>query len=472
MQQVQGSARSAAFKSLSEAVQAGVPPQKAILQFVNSPEGQNFFMTDADPVSAISGFLKNAVGESYTLNPGDVRMGPDDKPVASVPTQETEAVRTFNAMAETAGLSPAETAELARAQLIKQSSGDTTSEDRALSRMVNEGKITQEFADKKRANLISIQQDRNAAGETTGYTLVDATNPQAPTATKIGGSQPTSAQPSPVDETPPPEIKGASMQTMRDLGLNPADVVEGAGIVPMFEEKAGGIIGLLPGMQAFSGERARALRGGLAQIKADMANAKDTLSKSDRSSKDDINALEGIIGNVGSTSNPIQAAQGLITWNNWLDTRERIAKEIVAKGGSDETSQKNVGNAMGELDAITKARANLPSKADLIAKMKQLQTKPTALETELPKAGGAARKLLNSTEDTVGAATGAEPAAPAAPAAPSQPKAKSPKGIALDANGKEYTFKDNAGLIKALKAGTVRAGDTVLINGVPTTLTE
>lgn len=52
-----GQARGKAYEKLSELVQQGMPPQKAFLTFMNTPEGMDFVINDPDPTEAVKQFM-------------------------------------------------------------------------------------------------------------------------------------------------------------------------------------------------------------------------------------------------------------------------------------------------------------------------------------------------------------------------------------------------------------------------------
>lgn len=59
-----GQARGQAFQTLAGLVQTqGLSPQKAFLQFMNTPDGMNFIVKDPDPTAALSQFMKMAQGD-------------------------------------------------------------------------------------------------------------------------------------------------------------------------------------------------------------------------------------------------------------------------------------------------------------------------------------------------------------------------------------------------------------------------
>lgn len=432
-----GSARAAGFRKLSDAIEAGVPPQKAILQFVETPEGQNFFATSTDPAGELAQYMNQAVGkpkEDYTLN-GQRFSGQTNEVIATGAEQDTEAVRTFRGMSQIAGLSPEEQATLARGKLAA-GEGDPTQSEAAMEQLVKAGKIDPLTAQKWLAGVISIVPVKDAAGNVTGQQVFDASTNQV---INLGGPNIPAA--STIDEPtidPKTTAPGEPLRRLSELGLNPADVVDGAGPVGTFGEKIGGLLGNLPGFGDLSGGQSAIKRQGLNQIAADAGTLLDVYSKNNRASKQDSDNIKTIIGGIsGLTTNPTQAAEKLIMFNDYLDTRDKIATE---DAGNSALTQQQRGDALAEQSAIRRARANLPDREALKAKLAALKTSPSPVEQAVPdvKAG------LGAAEEDAKKAVGE---------------------VAKKPDGSEYKFDNIEGLRKAVQAGTVKAGDTVIING-------
>lgn len=443
-QQVQGQARSAGFQKLAQAVSAGTPPQKALLDFVNSPEGQQFMVSDADPMGSVTGFLKTiapAPKDPINLAPGGQLRDPND-PSKILAENQTGKLKDFQGMAALANLSPQEIQQLARAQLAR-GEGDPTQSEQAMSKLVSGGLIDQDTANKFLAGVISIVPVKNERGEVVGQQVFDASKNEV-----IDLGQPKAQTPTGVEEPnfkPEDAAPGAVVTTLREGGKNPAEIVMGAGPVSMFGEKIGGFLGnFVPG---FTGSTDASNRQGLQIIAADANNLLDIGAKTNRASAEgtkEIRSLLGLDKNgqggiLGVTSNPRQAAQRLIGYNDWLDSREKIATEDFA---NKELPLEDRGNAQSELRAIQRAKANLPTRQELEAKMKELDAAPSVATQRLPEA-----------EEGLGAA-------------------ESAVGIGGKETPGEYKTMDD--LAKAIKNGTItpKVGDTIMVNGEPVTITE
>lgn len=440
-QQVVGSARAKGFQSLADAITAGVPPQKAILQFVETPEGQNFFATSSDPAAELAQFMNQTVGkpkEDYSL--GNQRFsGATNEVIATGAEQPTEAVRTFNAMAQLANLSDEERTELARTKLLT-AQGDPTQEEAAWNRLIQQGKADRNTADLNLAGAIKIMPVKDLNGNVVGNQVVNTLDN---TVIDLKQGVPQSAQePTPLDEPPydpKKTVPGEPLRRLKELGMSPADIVDGAGPVGAFGEKVGGIMGNVPGF-AGSGRQTSLMRQGLNSIAADANTLLDMYSKQNRASKADSDNIKTIIGGItGLATNPGVAAEKLIAFNDYLDTREQIATQDRANPNN---TQQTRGDADVELNAIRRARANLPTREELKAKLTTLDAGPSAIEKVIPDI----EKGIGTAEKEIGGK-------PAAPFDWSKPVTKEQAMKAV-----------NDGVLK--KEDLV--GKTIIINGKPT----
>jgi hypothetical protein len=94
-QQKIGQARGMAFQKLSELVGQGLSPQKAFLQFINTPEGIDFVVNDPDPQAAVSQFLKLATPDPTAQARAEV-FGQGRQPQAAASGQPQAGVDIFS----------------------------------------------------------------------------------------------------------------------------------------------------------------------------------------------------------------------------------------------------------------------------------------------------------------------------------------------------------------------------------------
>lgn len=378
--QRQGQASQAGMAGLAERVQQGMPPQQAVLDFINSPEGMDFFTTVPNAADEIKKQLALMAGpepqDMINVAPGGAVFDPNTGQQAfSNPTTE---VQDFTGLAEVAGLSKDEMATLAQAALVKKQTGDLTQTQEATANLVARGLITPEMKDKIDGGVLQIQPMLGADGSTEGHVIIDMTDPTNPTAILPTGGltkkpvQPGSPNYAPGSGSDDGYDPYASVEPGTYLAefANPADIVEGAGMVPALTETMGGLADIIvPGATGWGAEAAKKRRA-LDQIKNDARSLKD----SGRYLKSDIALLDSILPSTSSFSSQsyTQAAESLIQYRLWLEQRAALATAVY---GDPEATNKARGEAKLELIQLDKAMANVPTVDQLDAKVQELKVK-------------------------------------------------------------------------------------------------
>lgn len=238
--QAQGSATGNALKELSALRDQGLPPQQALIKFLQTPGGQEFF-TNAGPdglktlVDGLAATQPPAPtlhnlgkgGQLYATQPGQTEAKlVANNPETFAPTKAGPGEMLFdrngNKLAEntnapqdtaeiqnfkfyTSQISKLPKAEIERLALLKLDPGKTTAATEAIDTLVKNYGLDARTGEALKAGALSIQPILNSAGQDTGLrTIVDLTSPGGPKSMLINsqsenitpGSTP-SAQPVP-----------------------------------------------------------------------------------------------------------------------------------------------------------------------------------------------------------------------------------------------------------------------------------
>lgn len=380
-----GMARSKGLQRLQEAIVTGAPPQQAILEFVNTPEGMDFFMKDPDPMGVIKSFMEMAQapdpGENdVKLSSGERIVRPDGKGgYAQIAANPTTEVQTFNGMAELAGLNEAEIAEMARAEMTQGQTGDPTEKEAAAERLFQAGVISETLRDQWISGMIEVRPKTDKFGNTKGFVMIDILNG---TATDLDGVG-VPAEPVIGDEDYAPgvsagttvdEIKAAPAGKYIAELDDPADIVRGAGPMGILAEGAGSLLGLQ--FPDLAQREVQSQRNGLRAVLADAQNMRDLMSQNSHSSAAETKRIESMVNNLGVLTSPLNAAQSLLDWHQYINQHEEQAQATL---DDPNTSDEERGNAAAMLHAIARARANLPSEEALTNKIGELEKEPGML---------------------------------------------------------------------------------------------
>lgn len=443
-----GMAQQAALSGIGLRLQGGMTPQRAILDFANSPEGVDFFTSGGGftDLANVAKGLTPPVEENVVMSPGqELRGSTTGALVASVPPSD---VTKFNAMTDLAGLTDQEKQQMAQATLLKDTTGDLSAAEGAMNRLVAGGRIKQETADLILGGVLTTKPILDEAGKTIGYGVVDLSSPdgsikQLPTNGQAPGQLP---QPNSRDYAPG-VTPGTEPEKQPDNGpmfegmTDPADIVDAAGPIGWLIGRFGPLFGNYD--PSMAGNETVQKRNALGRIMADAAAlAKD--GKVLKSEMDDIRALSDTLGIMQS---PISVAEKLLAMHDAYDNADKVLAATIANPNS---TAKNIGDARIEQAAIRRAKANMPTRQSLLAKKERLGAmQPGAA---LKEAVTGAEEAVTKTEKNLGV---------------TPPEAKAP-----GAAGPQDYGQDAARLRKDWENGKLRKGDTVIINGQTRPITE
>lgn len=443
-----GRGQSNAVAKIGQAIQAGVPAQRAILDFAQSPEGQQFMMSGG----GFQDLMNVAKGMSPTPLPDPIKMGAGEKlfqpdgqgggteVYANPPTE----VQKFQSFSELGNLSDEEIETLARAQLNKDilGGGDPTEGEAAMQRLIDAGKISRETADLNLAGLIKIQPVLDPSGATVGHVLIDTSTGQITQLDpKQGGENGELPKPGQKNYAPgitpgSEEDKTQDNKAASEDGKVSADIVDGAGPTGWIGERLGGVLG--NAAPEWAAKDITAKRKALGAIKADG----NMLAKEGRVLAQEMKDLGTLTDTLNFATNPIDAAQTLVSLHERY-TRMEIALTEIAD--DPDTTGKVRGDALIDLANVKRAKANMPSIEDLKVKITQLERmKPF-------------EQIGNTIKDTKDAAA---------------------KGGIIegdeqpDPNAQVPSFTDPAAVRKAVANGTLKPGDKIIFNGVEKYITD
>lgn len=390
-----GGARASAIQGIQQRIAQGMSPQKALADFVSSPEGQEAFISDPDLLDTAQEFLQTQAGpEPIVTRPGETLVSPTgDELFRNQPTE----VQVFEQMSELAGLSDAEKQELARAQIEDANTGTSTQSERAVQRMLADGEISQDTANRLLAGALRVVRVLDRNGNTIGHRVVDITTGQtvepAPDPT---GEGPLPGQPNAapgvtppaagVDDTADPATQRAQAdaQVTLDNFDDPAEIVLGAGPVGALAEFGGGLLGNV--FPEFSGEQATRARSQLRKIRTDA----EVLRSGGRFLAAQEQKVDSLINTLGVSTNPIQAATMLIEWNDILDSRIAFNKRVIADPNSTNDARQA---AEEDLRTALLAKKNVPPKANLESMVEKLRTGPSPVERGLEDLSDVRRRV-------------------------------------------------------------------------------
>ncbi len=429
--QTLGVAQQGAMTAIGQRMQSGMSPQRAILDFAQSPEGSEFFVNGGgftDLANMAKG-LTPPVEEGVVMSPGQQLVGQDTGTVrASVPVSE---VQKFNAMADLGGLTDDEKKEAAQAQILKDQTGDGSAAESAVARLVASGRMTRETGDLILSGAIKTQPILDEAGKTIGYGIHDlstGTFTQLPTNGQAPGQlpQPTSkdyaAGVTPGTEPEKQPDNGPKFEGM----ANPADIVDAAGPIGWLVERTLPLFGNYDPSGA--GNDTVQKRQILGRIMADANN----LGNNGRMLKQEQEDLRNLSNTLGFINSPATAAQTLLGLHDQYDNLEKRLNEIATGRGGTAAVK---GNALVDIANIQRARANLPTRD-------QLKQKMTGLQAQAPGEAmtGEVEKVEKLGEKALGTAAQEQ-----------------------QASGGTMEFKDMSAVTEAWKAGKLRKGMTVRI---------
>jgi hypothetical protein len=435
-QRQQGAMRGPALQAMTQRLEQGMSPQQAVIDFVRTPEGQEFFMQGEDAMGQIREFMQLAVAppeEGVALSPGQKLVGQQSgREMASVPPTE---IQVNEALFEIGGLSPEEQALVARGQLAKSTTGDFSAEEDAWNRLISTGRASRETADLSLSGALQLVPLYDQAGKQYGQGVWDKTQQRM---VQVGDTPITAPQPGEegfadgITEGARPEDKAqVNIQELYRGMEDPADIVEGAGIVPAFGEILGGIAGqVLPGLES---AQTKQKRNALAAIRADVQRLRGV--QEGRGFSADVGMLDRLGNTLGVSTSMKGATQTLLTLHDYLDQRAGAA---LSEERNPKTTAEVRGGAAQEGAVIRQMKKNLPPRANLVAKLAELES---------AEARGAIPQAVEQLPGTVGEAV---------------------QGVEQETErvlGDGKTFATEAEASAAKRAGKLKSGDTITIGG-------
>lgn len=414
--QKQGAMSSGMLQALQQRIGAGMSPQKAVVDLMNSQEGQQWFTTPgANPMQDITQYLaatqtkpqdlmnvpeggtvfdpnKGTVaykapeklisieGNLYDPNKGQVVYSAPDKgqvlaagtklvgaggnELASNPTTELQNATGFLDMAKA---TPEEREKFAEVMSQGMETKDMTQTERATKWLLDNGMIDAEAKHKFDAGLLSWQPVLDPAGRTIGHVARDLAGAVVGQPVMLDGAEGTTpdALQNGDSEIGVGRSKGT---TLKDLApgaalLNlkdPTDIVYGSNSINDLATFAGGLIGnVLP---EFSAKQSMDQKNAISDIKqALIALPNDSqMTKVER---------ELALQPLENARNPIQVASALIGLMDTLENRRAEAIRQLNEGKTAEVRGK-MASEVSDLEAIM---ARIPSKASMQDRLTRLE---------------------------------------------------------------------------------------------------
>lgn len=431
-----GEGQRQAMHGIGARMEAGMTPQRAIMDFAGSPEGMQFF-TNGGGYSDLANIVKGLTpaGPQYEklgANESLVQINPDGTQSITMTAPNAD-VNKFTALSELGMLTRDEQAQAARAMLLKEQTGDLSAAEAAMDRLVLANRVSRETADLILSGSITPTPILDTAGNTVGYGVKDLTNNDVTMLPTTAGQA--GELPKPGDSNFVPGITpGTQPDQLPDNGpafqgmANPADIVDGAGPVGWLMEKLGALGGnISPALAASDTTQKRLMLNRIMADASQMASTGKVLAQ-------ELQDIRGLAATGGFWTNPLNATQTLISLHDAYDNAAAALLEQTQ--GS---TGKVRGDAELELAAIRRAKANLPKREQLEAKMSQLESMETG-------------QLLKEQ------ATGAEKALEDSGLVAPDDAAQQPT---------QMTYDSTDALQKDWQAGKLTKGQTVILNGRP-----
>lgn len=207
------------LKSLTDGLAATVPPSPTVH---NVPVGGQLWQTDPNTQKTTMIGNNPKIEPNPVLKPGEQMFSPSGAPIegASVPMQDTEAVRTFQAFATLAKLPQLEIRRLAA--LNADPTKDPTEKGIAINKLVSDYGLDPQTGEKLKAGVLQIVPQKDGYGNTTGdVSLIDLSNPAGATSITI--------KPGQSINSPAPGVKPTSGATLDNGQVATPGVTPGQG---------------------------------------------------------------------------------------------------------------------------------------------------------------------------------------------------------------------------------------------------
>lgn len=228
--QAAGSAMGDAAKQIADFQAQGASPQQAVLKFMQSPGGLDFFTANgSQSMDQLAKLIQNSTPpdpKAVSIAPGHtgvIAQGGNIIANASVPTTE---VQNFNTFTQLAGASPQRVRELADLQM-DPTAKNTTAKERAIDSMVTDGQIDSKTGDKLKAGTYQVIPAKDNFGNTTGdVSIIDLSDPNNVKNVLIragqGGNNPSPSAGAPSPAVAPATSPGVTPQQGGGTGVLPA----------------------------------------------------------------------------------------------------------------------------------------------------------------------------------------------------------------------------------------------------------
>jgi hypothetical protein len=363
-QQQYARAQSIGLEAFQKRLDEGMPMNRAMVDFINSKEGQAFWASSSDPVAALHNYVLATQGkapEPYTLSAGQTRYGPDGKVIASLPAENkpTDAQKNFEYFADRAGWTDEQKAQYANQFLGKQT------RDRHLFPVTIQGALGPQIGmfDSDTGQITPLSGD--GAGTVQPSPNAQTATPAVPQTPAAAGAPaptaaPTAAPAAAAAPAPAPVVAPAvpaPAPTTNPSGVS-GDVILGSGLVPWLKSFGGGT--LEQAMPQMFDAKNDSNRNQLAAIATAFQNFQK--SQAGKSLASDKQLADVFAAPPSITEGPQVVGQRLLDASQYLDRLEAAQQKIVANPHTALETRKQADGTLAEIAAV---RATLPSTQEL-----------------------------------------------------------------------------------------------------------
>lgn len=433
------------FVGLQKRIASGMSPQAAVVDFMQSPEGQQFFTSSQDPIGALKGYLQTTqtAPDKFSLaSPGQTVFNETQGTLGQhLPGAEASNVQDLATMAD---YTPAQTRQVADAMLQQKGAGPNGTEaERGFKTLVDQKLISPEMAAKMTSGVVSIKPTNDSlTGLPNGYIMVDMSdflttqNPADIHTTILGANN-----------------GGANGDGGQDLAQNTAPEVPGDIIFASGLGKAGAALGGVGGSldADLSAPVLNKSRNQLATIFSDVTN----LNGVSKQLASEVKFFTDMVDASGLTSNPGDQYQALTNLHEIVDRRMAAAGVTL----HDPQAPKEIRNdSAKELYLLRKLKRDMPSQEALDSSYAKYQGGEGTIPDMIRQGAGKVGKVVDSIGNALTAG-------------------KEAIGVAEKAvTPKVPEFASEALAAKAANSGSLKPDAngkiTVIINGVQRTFSQ
>lgn len=418
---------------LQKRIDEGMPLAQAVTEFMGSPEGVSYF-TSGGTMDGLKSFMQTMQKTRDLKQVGNAVVdftNPDaPKELYKTTPEATGEQRDFEYFAKKAGWSDEQIASAAGDLLKKK-----TSRNLIPTTIMGPYGPQPAIMDPDTMAVTPITVTGQAPGGTPAATQPGAGGPAQPQ----GSVVPSISNPAPVGS---PEAQKAT--SADDEGRPSGDIIFGTGPYSVIQSTAGAYLG--PLSPDFVNTENDSRQNAVSQIQFAAQQLRGSGTGS-RAVSSDVKRLDQIVKGVSSFTDPLQLGQSYLDFWDYLDRQEATAKKRVSEPDLDTGTRKDWSDRLAEVRSV---REMLPSRESIKASMDAYKKAPSQVQQAIKNGPAAAKTALDKAET---ASKDAENAA----GFPQQP--------APDIAAK--TFTTEAEVQKALTAGTIKYGDTIMFNGQP-----